>query len=88
MLRALSPIAKDSFRVRCSNWFRAVIVPSKGENDYAAAELKNFIYECGRTFGILQYDQESPLRNLCQRVCAELGVCFVDSDWAGRNKDS
>ena len=51
----------------------AVIVPSKGENNYAVAELKKFIYECGRTFGILQYDQESPLKNVCQRVCAELG---------------
>ena len=51
----------------------AVVVASKGENDYAIAELKKFIYECGRTFGILQYDQESPLKAVCQRVCAELG---------------
>ena len=51
----------------------AVVVPQKGENDYAIAEVKKFIYECGRTFGILQYDQESPLKTVCQRVCSELG---------------
>ena len=51
----------------------AVVVPSKGEIDYSVAELKKFIFECGRTFGVLQYDQESPLKALCQRVCSELG---------------
>ena len=40
----------------------AVVVPRKGGNDYGVAEVKKFIYECGRTFGVLQYDQESPLR--------------------------
>ena len=50
-----------------------IVIPSKGNDDYAAAELKKFIYECGRTFGILQYDQESSLKALCTRVCAELG---------------
>ena len=39
----------------------------------AVAEVKKFIYECGRTFGILQHDQEGPLTVVCQRVCAELG---------------
>ena len=51
----------------------AVVVFKTGENDYAIAEVKKLIYECGRTFGILQYDQESPLKVVCQRVCAELG---------------
>ncbi len=50
-----------------------IVIPSKGNDDYAAAELKKFIYECGRTFGIVQYDQESSLKALCTRVCAELG---------------
>ena len=48
-----------------------IVIPSKGNDNYAAAELKKFIYECGRTFGILQYDQESSLKALCTRVCAE-----------------
>ena len=51
----------------------AVVVPSKGENEYAKAELKKFIYECGRTFGVLQYDQELPLKAIAKTVCAELG---------------
>ena len=51
----------------------AVVVPQKAENDYAITEAKKFIYERGRTFGILQYDQEGPLKVVCQRVCAELG---------------
>ena len=55
----------------------AVVVPSKGENDYAKAELKKFIYECGRTFGVLQYDQESPLKAIAKSVCAELGGLSV-----------
>ena len=29
----------------------AVVVPSKVKMEYAKAELKKFIYECGRTFG-------------------------------------
>ena len=55
----------------------SVVVPSKGSDDYAVAELKKFIYECGRTFGILQYDQETSLKALCVRVCAELGGLSV-----------
>ena len=51
----------------------AVVVPAKGENDYSVAELRKLIFECGRTFGVLQYDQESPLKALCHRVCSELG---------------
>ena len=43
-----------------TGWAMAVVVPQ-------------FIYERGRTFGILQYDQEGPWKVACQRVCAELG---------------
>ena len=32
-----------------------IVIPSK--ENYVAAEFKKFIYECGRTFGIVQYDQ-------------------------------
>ena len=51
----------------------AVVVPSKGESEYAKAESKKFIFECGRTLGVLQCDQESPLNNVVTSVCAELG---------------
>ena len=51
----------------------AVVVPQKGKNDHAIAKVKKFICKCGGTFGILQYDQESPLKTVCQRVCSELG---------------
>ena len=34
----------------------AVVVPNKGRHSYSVAELKKFIYETGRTYGILQYD--------------------------------
>ena len=32
----------------------AYVVPQKGKGLYARAELKKFLYECGRTFGTLQ----------------------------------
>ena len=51
----------------------AVVDPSKGQREYAKAELQKFIFECGRTFSILQNDQESPLKNIATSVCAELG---------------
>ena len=50
----------------------SVVIPSKGSDDYAVAELKKFVYECGRTFGILQYDQEKPLKALCTRFVPSL----------------
>ena len=36
----------------------AVVVPNKGRQSYSVAELKKFIYETGRTYGIFQYDKE------------------------------
>ena len=51
----------------------AVVVPTKGGIAYSTAELRMFVYECGRTFGILQYDQESSVKAVCQRVCKEIG---------------
>ena len=62
----------------------SVVIPSKGRDDYAVAELKKFIYECGRTFGILQYDQEPSLKALCTRVCAELGGLSIRAAPKGR----
>ena len=31
----------------------SVVVPAKGRHAYGIAELKKFVYETGRTFGIL-----------------------------------
>ena len=59
-----------TFRLDCP-W--PLLFRGKGENDYAIAKVKKFIYECGRTFGILQYDQERPLKAVCQCVCSKLG---------------
>ena len=52
-----------------------IVISSKG--NYAAAESKKFIYECGRTIGIVQYDQESSLKALCTRVCASWDCAFA-----------
>ena len=30
----------------------ATVLPSKARSNYAVTELKRFIFECGRTFGI------------------------------------
>ena len=35
--------------------------------------MKKFLYECGRTFGILQYDPEASLKALVQYTLSELG---------------
>ena len=42
----------------------SVVVPAKGRHAYGIAELKKFVYETGRTFGILQYDKEPSLKAL------------------------
>ena len=51
----------------------AVVVPNKGRHQYSVAELKKFIYETGRTYGILQYDKEPALKALVTDVSKELG---------------
>ena len=50
----------------------AVLVPHKGRHAYSVAELKKFIYETGRTYGILQYDKRPPLKALVTDVAKEL----------------
>ena len=40
----------------------AAIVPSKGAIPYAIAELKRFLFECGRTYAVLQCDGESSVK--------------------------
>ena len=62
----------------------AVVVPNKGRHQYSVAELKKFIYETGRTYGILQYDKEPALKALVTDVSKELGgmsIRATPKDW-------
>ena len=44
----------------------SVVVSQKGQSGYAQAELRLFVSETGRTFGILQSDPEPALKQLAQ----------------------
>ena len=60
------------------------VVPSKGRSVYAQAELRRFILETGRTFGILQIDPEPALKALVSEVTSEVGglaVCHSPTGW-------
>ena len=62
----------------------AIVVPNKGRHQYSVAELKKFIYETGRTYGILQYDKEPALKALVTDVSKELGgmsIRATPKDW-------
>ena len=49
------------------------VVPSKGRSVYAQAELRRFILETGRTFGILQIDPEPALKALVSEITSDIG---------------
>jgi hypothetical protein len=49
------------------------VVPKKGRSRYAQAELKRFVFETGRTFGIIQHDAEASLQALVEDVLIDLG---------------
>ena len=51
----------------------AVVTPSKGRDQYSIAELKRFVFEIGRTYGIIQYDPEPSLKALVSETLIELG---------------
>jgi hypothetical protein len=51
----------------------SVVVPCKGRSVYAQAELRRFVLETGRTFGILQADPEPSLKQLAQTVTGQIG---------------
>ena len=51
----------------------ACVVPNKGRSVYAEGELRRFILETGRTFGVLQADPEASLVALAETVTSELG---------------
>ena len=62
----------------------SVVAPSKGRDKYCIAELKKFIFEIGRTYGIIQYDPEPSLKALVTDLLKELGgmsMSATPKDW-------
>ena len=53
------------------------VVPSKGRSVYAQAELRRFVRETGRAFGILQIDPEPSLKALVAEITSEVGGLSV-----------
>ena len=53
------------------------VVPSKGRSVYAQAELRRFVLETGRAFGILQIDPEPSLKALVAEITSEVGGLSV-----------
>ena len=51
----------------------SVVIPTKGRSVYSSSELRRFVLETGRTFGILQCDPEPSLVALAETVTSEVG---------------
>ena len=52
----------------------AIVLPAKGSIEkYAVAELRRFVFEIGRTFGIVQYDKETSLKVIAKDLCKTMG---------------
>ena len=51
----------------------ASIVPSKECSNYSITEIKKFIYECGRTYGSVQCDQEPAIAAILKAAIREIG---------------
>ena len=52
----------------------AIVLPAKGSVEkYAVAELRRFVFEIGRTFGIIQYDKENALKVIAKDLCKTIG---------------
>ena len=52
----------------------ATVLPAKGSIEkYAVAELRRFVFEIGRTFGIVQYDKENSLKVIAKDLCKTIG---------------
>ena len=49
-----------------------IVVPSKGAITYAIDMTKRFLMECGRTYGILQSDNEPAIKDLVRAVAAQV----------------
>ena len=52
----------------------AIVLPAKGSMEkYAVAELRRFVFEIGRTFGIVQYDKANSLKVIAKELCKTIG---------------
>ena len=51
----------------------AVVIPTKARTLYSQAELRRFVLETGRTFGVLQADPEPALLAIATAVTGEVG---------------
>ncbi len=54
----------------------ASIVPHKGVNDYAQAELRRFILEWARNDAVLQTDQENSIMALARAVATSINIAL------------
>ena len=52
----------------------AAVVPKKGANNYALAELRRFVLEAGRSRGVLQTDQEPAIKVLARQAALQLSM--------------
>eukprot|EP00439_Symbiodinium_sp_Y106_P076221 s2319_g15.t1 len=65
----------------------AVVLPSKGSvAKYAVAELRKFVFEIGRTFGIVQYDKEAPLKTMARDLFKVVGGMSMRSAPTGHSQ--
>ena len=52
----------------------AIVLPAKCSIEkYAVAELRRFVFEIGRTSGIVQYDKENSLKVIAKDLCKTIG---------------
>ena len=51
----------------------SVVIPTKARTPYSQAELRRFVLETGRTFGVLQCDPKPALLALAASVSGEVG---------------
>ena len=52
----------------------AIVLPAKGSIEkYFVAELRRFVSEIGRKFGIVQYDKENSLKVTAKDLCKTMG---------------
>ena len=56
-----------------TNMALPVVIPTKACTPYSPAELRRFVLETGRTFGVLQCDPEPALRAIATSVTGEVG---------------
>ena len=73
-----SPHAKEQITILnvvdvLTNMALSVVIPTKARTPYSQAELRRFVLDTGRTFGILQCDPEPALKALAASVTGEVG---------------